>query len=165
MARPKGSPKLGGRKKGTPNKPTRTLQETLNRLGCNPIEGLAMISLRRVSCGTCIDKNLKPTGHTKFNLPDGKHAASCRIHKGFACTCEGIAERPCQSCFGTKWEKISVETKLRADTELASYVEAKRKAIEVSGTPDGQPLQSRVVVEYVNVPEHTSPPTPSPEDL
>ena len=27
MARPKGSPKLGGRKKGTPNKDTRTIRE------------------------------------------------------------------------------------------------------------------------------------------
>lgn len=153
--------KFGGRAKGTPNRATTTLQERLSRLRCDPIEGLAMISLRRVSCGTCIDKNLKPTGRTKFNLPDGKHAEKCRIHKGLECSCEGIAERPCQSCFGTKWERISVETKLRADTELASYVEAKRKAVELSN-PDGS---MRPSWEVVIKSERTTPPTPSPEDL
>lgn len=156
----KGS-KTGGRAKGTPNKLTRTLRETLDRLGCDPIEGLALISLRRVSCGTCIDKNLKPTGKTKFTLEQGHHAKGCKGGMGHTCTCLGISERPCQSCFGTKWEKISVETKLRADTELASYVEPKRKAIEVSN-PDGTMRPTwRVVV----VGERTTPPTPSPEDL
>lgn len=155
--------KTGGRQKGTPNKATATLRERLQRLGCDPMEGLAFVSLRRIPCGTCIDKNRKPTGRTKFNLPEGKHAEKCRIRKGLACSCEGISDRPCQSCFGTKWEKISVETKLRADTELAAYLEPKRKAIEVSN-PDGSLRPAwRVVV----VGEDTTPPTPSPseEDL
>lgn len=153
--------KFAGRTKGTPNKSTRTTQETLARLKCNPIEGLALVSLRRIPCGTCIDKNLKPTGKTRFVLPEGKHAKGCPGGRGYVCACEGISIRTCQSCFGTKWERISVETKLRADTELASYVEAKRKAIEVSN-PDGTIRPAwRVVV----VGERTTPPTPSPEDL
>ncbi len=39
-----GKPKTGGRKKGSLNKLTQTVQETLDRLHCNPIEGMAAIA-------------------------------------------------------------------------------------------------------------------------
>ena len=45
MGRPKGLAKTGGRKAGTPNRNTQALIETLDSLGCNPIEGLARIAL------------------------------------------------------------------------------------------------------------------------
>ena len=46
MARPRGQPKLGGRKPGTPNKhPRASVEETLARMGCDPIEGLATIAM------------------------------------------------------------------------------------------------------------------------
>src|SRR5271165_2211459 len=37
--------KTGGRTKGTPNKATATVIETLARLGCDPIEGMARIAM------------------------------------------------------------------------------------------------------------------------
>lgn len=40
----KNKPKTGGRKKGTPNKRTFDLMETLRRLDCDPIESLARIA-------------------------------------------------------------------------------------------------------------------------
>ena len=45
MSRPRGLPKTGGRVSGTPNKKTHELAEKLERLGCDPIEGLAKIAL------------------------------------------------------------------------------------------------------------------------
>lgn len=45
--RPKGTtgtPKTGGRKKGTPNKRTRSIEEKLEALGCDPIAGMAAIA-------------------------------------------------------------------------------------------------------------------------
>jgi hypothetical protein len=45
MARPKGLPKTGGRKSGTPNRDSQALIERLEALGCDPIEGLARIAL------------------------------------------------------------------------------------------------------------------------
>ena len=44
MGRHKGGPKTGGRVKGTPNRKTQVLVEKLERLGCDPIEGMARIA-------------------------------------------------------------------------------------------------------------------------
>jgi hypothetical protein len=35
----------GGRQKGTPNKKTANVQEKLDKLGCDPIEGMARIAI------------------------------------------------------------------------------------------------------------------------
>lgn len=130
-----------GRKKGTPNKRTEAIQEMLDRVGCNPLQGLAQISLRRVSCGTCVDEDGKPTGTTRYILPDGRHASGCKAKKGEGhggdyCSCLGISERTCLSCFGTLRERIGADLKFKADAELAQYVAPKRKAVEVTN-PDG----------------------------
>jgi hypothetical protein len=112
----------------------------MDQLGVNPIERLCVVADRRVSCGTCIDKNRKPTGKTKFKLAAGFHAKDCtitlaKLTKGaLVCTCEGIGERTCESCFGTLWERIPVTDVLKASAELAQYKHAKRKALEVSGS-------------------------------
>ena len=42
--RPPGSPKTGGRKKGTPNRATIALREKLAALGCDPAEELVKIA-------------------------------------------------------------------------------------------------------------------------
>lgn len=43
----------GGRKKGTPNKPCHDIADKLQRLGCDPIEGMARIALGDVDCPFC----------------------------------------------------------------------------------------------------------------
>jgi hypothetical protein len=45
VGRPLGFQKTGGRKKGTPNKATRTVMEKLDAFGCDPLEGLARIAM------------------------------------------------------------------------------------------------------------------------
>ena len=152
-----GHPKAGGRTKGTPNKRTEAIQEMLDRVGCSPLEGLAAISMRRVPCGTCIDDKREPTGFTRVKLPAGDHAAECAKNEGKRCSCGGFTKRECQSCGGTLWEKIDVQTKLKADAELAQYVAPKRKAIEHSAA-EGQDIPTWVVVRPQ---PKTLPPTPS----
>jgi hypothetical protein len=45
MSRPLGTPKTGGRVRGTPNKRSADLLRKLKRMGCDPLEGLARIAL------------------------------------------------------------------------------------------------------------------------
>src|SRR5829696_6196646 len=41
----KAGERRGGRQRGTPNKKTQTVADTLAELGCNPIEGMAKIAM------------------------------------------------------------------------------------------------------------------------
>ena len=45
MSRPRGLPKTGGRVSGTPNRKTHELAEKLEKLGCDPIGGLAQLAM------------------------------------------------------------------------------------------------------------------------
>lgn len=132
MAQPKGV-RYGGRQKGTPNRKTVDIQEKLAHLKCDPVAILAHIATRQIPCGTCIDKNRKPTGKTAYKLPADSHAAKC---KGSPCTCAGIGERVCESCFGTKWERINVKDMGDAAGKLARMIVPELKAIEISGAID-----------------------------
>lgn len=48
----------GGRKKGTPNKPCHDIADKLQRLGCDPIEGMARIALGDMPCPSCVGRGL-----------------------------------------------------------------------------------------------------------
>lgn len=45
MAKAKGSPKTGGRQKGTPNKATQDLMAICEKHGCDPFEGMVIIAV------------------------------------------------------------------------------------------------------------------------
>jgi len=51
--------KTGGRQKGAKNKKTRTAEETLARLGLDPLEGMALIALGRDTDGNPIDVSIE----------------------------------------------------------------------------------------------------------
>ncbi len=146
MPVPKGT-RVGGRKPGTPNKATRDVQEILERLGVNPFAGMATIAANQLPCGVCRGK-----GKTAYKLADGSHAKDCaiteaRLIKGkLKCTCNGVGQRVCESCYGTLFEACSPELRGKMHAELAQYVAPKRKAVEHSG-PDGAeiPLGIRVI--------------------
>jgi len=53
---PKGHPRYGGRKKGTPNKPTQDLMAICEKHGCNPFEGMVMIAMRETDQDKQFDK-------------------------------------------------------------------------------------------------------------
>jgi hypothetical protein len=131
--------KTGGRQKGTINKKSQDLQAKLAHLKCDPVAILAHIATRQIPCGTCIDRRQRPTGKTHYRLPEGSHAAGCKAKidaPDIPCTCAGIGERVCESCFGTKWERISVQDMGNAAGRLAKMVVPELKAIEMSGQVD-----------------------------
>jgi len=131
MPVPKGT-KVGGRKPGTPNKNTRDIQEKLDRLKCDPHQGMAVIAMNQLPCGVCRGK-----GKTAYKLPDGSHSKDCaiteaRLIKGkLKCTCNGVGQRVCESCYGTLFEACSPELRGKMYAELAAYISPKRKAIDI----------------------------------
>lgn len=101
-----------GRQKGTPNKATAEAHEIMARLGCDPVESMIRIVNDDVPCSTCRGK-----GVTKYQPAKGG---------------DKLAERTCESCYGSKMEKISPELKGKMLTELAQYKYPKRKAIDLA---------------------------------
>lgn len=115
-------------------------------MGCDPIVGMAEIALNKLQCGVCRGK-LK----TKYQLLPGQHAKGCKISlkSDTGCTCEGIGERTCLSCYGSGWEACSPELRGKMEAELAQYLYPKRKAIEHTG-PDGGPVGIKLIVEFTS---------------
>lgn len=101
-------PANAGRKKGTPNKRTLEALELFQKYDCNPLEFMVLCIKGDLPCNVCRGK-LK----TKYRGDDGK-----------------LHERTCESCYGTGYEKLSPDARLKAATESAQYVWPKRKAIE-----------------------------------
>ena len=115
-----------GRPKGAQSFVKRTVAETCERLGCDPFEGMAIIAINQLPCGVCRGK-----GKTPYKLPNG-----------------GVGMRTCESCYGTLFESCSPELRGKMNAELAQYIHAKKKAIEVSN-PDGtlRPSWEVVILE------------------
>jgi len=109
----------GGRQKGTPNKKTTAIREKLDRLGLDPIEGMARIALGDVPCPVC-------KGEGRISYPGSE--------PGFGC----------EPCHGSGRELVAIELRARMLSELASYVEPKRKAVDHDGDSNDQ-----LVVEVV----------------
>lgn len=152
-----GSPKgvhQGGRKKGTPNKVNATVIEKLERLNCDPIQGMAIIALNKLPCGVC-----RGEGRTRYLIPEGRRS-ECDCLTGddsdgralpecVWCSGTGLRDigiRTCQSCYGTLFEACSPAERGKMFAELAQYRHQKLKAIEVSG-PGGQAPSWEVVVK------------------
>lgn len=127
---------------GTPNRRTQDIAEKLERIGCDPIRGMAEIALNRLPCGVCRGE-LK----TRYKLPEGVHTPECRAANSDKCLCEGVGVRVCQSCYGSGWEACSPELRGKMYAEIAQYVLPKRKAIEHSGV-DGGDIGTRLVIEF-----------------
>lgn len=126
MSTPKGV-RYGGRQKGTPNKVNAAVSEKLARWKCDPFHVLAKIAMGDLPCGTCYGK-----GRTKFQSGSSDFPG----------------ERICQSCWGSRRERITTAERSRAAAELTEFVAAKRKAVEVTGA-DGGPLDMVLEVVFV----------------
>jgi DnaJ-class molecular chaperone len=118
-----GNPK--GRTRGAGSAAT-TIKEYLASIGCSPAEYLASVVQNRVPCRVC-----RGAGKTKF-----QPAGSERFQ----------GERTCQSCWGSKLERISPELAVNAAAKLLERTEPQLKAIEVSGSADKPPVSVRVVL-------------------
>lgn len=128
---------------GSPNKRSGLLKDRLEFMGCDPLKIAALTAMNQLECGVCRGK-LK----TRYKLPQGEHTQACKTANSALCVCEGIAERTCQSCYGTGMESVGPSDRLKAAAELLSYTEAKRKAIEVIGDGDGGPVGIMLQVEF-----------------
>ena len=104
-----------GRPPGSQNKIRKTIVDKLAGWRCDPFKILRDIALGNVPCGVCRGK-----GHTKFQP-----------------SCDGVkggGERVCQSCWGSKMEKVSPAERSKAASELAQYIAPKQRAVEISGS-------------------------------
>ncbi len=120
--------KTGGRKAGTPNKSTLTVRERIAKLGGDPVAYLVATMRNIVPCATC-----RGEGKTKF-----QPAGSTRF--------QGI--RTCQSCWGSKLEKISPNESADAARTLMDYIAPRLKAIEHTGA-DGGPIEHEHIIRLV----------------
>lgn len=94
----------------------------------DPLLGMLAIAENRLPCGVC-----RGSGRSKYKLPAGSHAASCdgQVNpRTNLCSCEGIGERTCESCFGTLYEACSPDLRGKMYAEIAQYIHAKRRAVE-----------------------------------
>lgn len=121
-----GNPK--GRQVGQLGKKGR-VEEACKKVGIDVFVVLAEQAAGKMKCNVC-----RGTGKTRYQPAHGE---------------TGTLERKCQSCYGSGFEKISPKDRGWAAAELAQYLEAKRKAIEVTGEGGG-PLQASVTVRFVS---------------
>lgn len=116
-------PANSGRQKGIPNKAKveeESAKQILARLGIDPIERMALIADGNVPCGTChgLGKTKYQSG-TQIDGEDGEYV---------------LAERRCQSCWGSGKEKISPDLRGKMLDALSKKIHPDLKAMEHSGT-------------------------------
>ena len=87
------------------------------QLGCDPIEGMAMIMMQRCLCPTC-------GGALQARYSIGRFGIYLDPDQGATMTC--------RTCWGTGREPISPELRGKMAAELAQYIAPKRKALEHS---------------------------------
>lgn len=121
VGRPPGTPKTGGRQKGTPNKATLEVMEKLEKLGCDPIIGMAHIAMGEVECPSCHGSGEAPY---KFCIENGPYWAPEE---------EGGVMQVCKLCHGSGKEPVPTDLRGKMFAELACYVAPKRKAVEIKG--------------------------------
>jgi hypothetical protein len=125
----KGNSHGQGRKKGVPNRKPQRLSEIADRLGYTIGEALVMAAANKMPCGTC-----GGTGKTRFQPAKGEDRTGSRV---------------CQSCWGSKMERISAKERAWADAEACSMIYPRLKAVELTGE-DGGPIKSALTVEFVH---------------
>jgi hypothetical protein len=133
-----GSPKApgSGRKKGTPNHNSLSVKQRCAELGCDVVSYLVSVVNNQVPCRVC-----RGVGKTKFqpkNLIEATPDEIDALVKG--------KERTCQSCWGSKVERISPELAMQAASKLLDKSEPQLKAMEISGSADKPPVNVRVVL-------------------
>jgi hypothetical protein len=129
--------KTGGRSAGTPNKPTQDLRAKLAAMGCDPLAGMALIATGQETCTVCLGKRKlryrrREDGELVFDPETG-------------------AVMDCLHCFGSGKEPIPISLRLKAQSELAQYIEAKRKSVEMKIQGGGDFTLEQLLGTYRNV--------------
>lgn len=126
--RPTGQPKTGGRVKGSTNKKTIEVIETLAKMKCNPIEGMVKIAM---DARSLLDNESLLVVKAIRELLEGKE----ELLEFF----EMILK---------SWTHHSPELRAKMFSELAQYVFPKRKAVELSTDPNN-PLTVEVIQRVI----------------
>jgi hypothetical protein len=126
--RPKGYAKTGGRNKGATNKKTLEVIDTLTKLKCNPIEGMAKIAM---DDRTALDVKSQKMIKELRGLLKGKPELLEFFEMILA-----------------SWQGYAPELRAKMYSELAQYVYPKRKAVELSTDPDN-PLAVQVIERII----------------
>lgn len=113
-----------GRPKGSRNKLQLRVAEILERLGCDPIEGMALIMMQRCPCPTC-------AGSLRARYSMCAAGPYLDPDKG--------AEMTCRTCWGSGKEPIEPALRGKMAAELAQYIAPKLRSIEHL-TPPGSPV-------------------------
>lgn len=127
-----GARKGAGRPKGSTSERTRQVEDLLESMECNPIEGMAKIALGDADCHVCQDGRVSTAQF--YKITGARAPSSWSELKPEELEEDSTFDLTCPICGGTG--KAPVDTKLRGDMfkELAQYVAPKRKAIEHSGS-------------------------------
>ena len=137
MPVPKGT-RVGGRKKGTPNKRTLEVMQRLEEMDCDTIEGMVNLARGDAPCLCCKDGRVTIPQYYKLirkQMPDPKDGESL--------VDEADKFTVCPNCGGTGFEPIEATLSGAMYKELAQYVAPKRKAVDI--TSDGDKLNTGVI--------------------
>src|SRR6188768_1818859 len=144
----KGHPKPpgSGRSKDTPNK--LTVEQRLKQLNCDPIEYAARVVNNDVPCGVCRGEGVtifQPRRKKVFDLSNPEEIADWA--EGQSKKEEDGKPRKCQSCWGSKLERIDPKTRLDAAVRLMSKILPDLKAIEATVEQSGE-LDHRIEIVF-----------------
>ncbi len=119
-------PAGAGRSKLRPTKSRQAVIDRLEALGCDLVHYLALTVSNKVPCGVC-----RGEGKTKFQAGN-----------------DNIGTRVCQSCWGSKLERLKPSERADAAGLLMKYCYPAMQSIEVSN-PDGtlRPSWEVVILE------------------
>lgn len=123
-----GTAKTGGRIKGSTNKKTLEVIDTLAKLKCNPIEGMAKIAMDdRTTLDTKSRKIVKELRDLLKIKPDLLEFFEMVL---------------------ASWQGYAPELRAKMFSELAQYVYPKRKAVELSTDPNN-PIAVQVIERII----------------
>ena len=150
MPGPQPGQRFGGRRAGTPNRDTQRVFEILDKLGVDPIEGMARIAIGDVPCFECVEPHMTQI-RTVVGLEEGQEQVPLPA-----------ADPGCPRCKGKGKEQVSLDLRANMHRQLAGYTYPARRAVEVSG-PEGGPIEHRIkradsIMQLLN-PEDSPPPT------
>ncbi len=119
-------PNGSGRKKGQLTKSRQAVIDRIEELGCDLVGYLTLTVKNEVPCGVC-----RGTGKTKYQAGQDK-----------------VRQRDCQSCWGSKLERLKPSERADAAGLLMKYCYPAMQSIEVSN-PDGtlRPSWEVVILE------------------
>lgn len=127
-----GTPKTGGRKKGTPNKRTLEVAQRLEELGSDPIVGMTEFAKGSITCFHCDEKGLVSVDQyftiMKIKMLDELQQRTPEQRSE--------PEIKCPYCRGTKKRALDDSLILKARSELMQYIAPKRKAVDINHSHD-----------------------------